>query len=124
MANYEVDPNDFLIQISPSVDEDYNWTGEVSINVIVSTNPTLSEDDHTKLLMFAKTVCAAVPMYEDDHAVYEQAMEYVAMAEDTANDTEEEDPYYFKHYTTEDNVINVDFSKRGKQNGHHRYCET
>ena len=114
MANYEVDPNDFLIQISPSVDEDYNWTGEVSINVIVSTNPTLSEDDHTKLLMFAKTVCAAVPMYEDDHAVYEQAMEYVAMAEDAANDTEEEDPYYFKHYTTEDNVINVDFSKRGK----------
>lgn len=114
MANYEVDPNDFLIQISPSVDEDLNWTGEVSVNVIVSTNPTLSEDDHTKLLMFAKTVCAAVPMYEDDHTLYQQAMAYVAIAEDAANDTEEEDPYFFKHYTTEDNVINVDFSKRGK----------
>ena len=115
MANYEVDPNDFLIQISPSVDEDHNWTGEVTINVIVSTNPTLSEDDHYKLLMFTKTVCAAVPMYEDDHAVYEQAMEYVAIAEEAANNTEEEDSHFFKHnYTTEDNVINVDFSKKGK----------
>jgi hypothetical protein len=114
MSNYEVDPNDFLIQISPSIDEDHNWTGEVAINVIVSTNPTLSEDDHCKLLMFAKTVCAAVPMYEDDHAVYEQAMEYVAMAEEAANDLDR-DPFFDKRkYTTEDNIINVDFSKKGE----------
>ncbi len=113
MANYEVDPNDFLIQISPSVDEDHNWTGEVTINVIVSTEPSLCEDDHYKLLMFTKTVCAAVPMYEDDPDVYEQAMEYVALAEQKANNTEKEDPYFFKQtYTKEGNIINVDFNKK------------
>tara|TARA_R110000824_G_scaffold120407_7_gene275784 strand:+ start:328 stop:681 length:354 start_codon:yes stop_codon:yes gene_type:complete len=117
MSNYEFDPNDFLIQISPGIDENCNWTGEVTINVVVSTNPSLCEDDHYKLLMFAKTVCAAVPMYEENAEVYKQAMEYVALAEHESNDMEESniDPYYFKNkYKKEGNIINVDFNKKGK----------
>ena len=42
-----------------------------------------------------------------------QAMEYVALAEQNANGTIEEDPYFFKQkYTKEGNVINVDFNKK------------
>ena len=113
MTNYEVDPNDFLIQISPSVDENHNWTGEVTIDLIVSTETSLCEDDHNKLLMLSKTICASVPMYEDDPELYTQAMKYVTVAEDAVN--EGEDPYFFKEgYTREGNVINVNFSKKVK----------
>ena len=113
MANYEVDPNDFLIQISPSVDEEHNWTGEIAVDLIISTATSLCDDDHTRLLTLAKTICAAVPMYEDNPELYSQALQYVAEAENAVN--EGEDPSFFKQgYTREGNVINVNFSKEGK----------
>ena len=113
MTKYEVDPNDFLIQISPSIDEEHNWTGEIAIDLIISTATSLCDDDHTRLLTLAKTICAAVPMYADNPELYSQALQYVAEAENAVN--EGEDPIFFKQdYTREGNVINVNFSKEGK----------
>ena len=115
MTTYEVDPNDFLIQISPSVDEEHNWTGEISIDLIISTSASLCDADHNRILTLAKTICAAVPMYEDDPDLYDRAMEYVAISEEGANDTSGDDPYFFKQdYTSEGNIISVNFNKKGK----------
>ena len=115
MTKYEVDPNDFLIQISPSVDEEHNWTGEIAIDLIVSAGASLCDADHSRLLTLAKTICAAVPMYEDDPDLYDRAMEYVAISEEGANDTSGDDPYFFKQdYTSEGNIISVNFNKKGK----------
>ena len=113
MTKYEVGSNDFHIQISPSVDENHNWTGEISINLILNTNTSLCDDDYYKLLMLTKTICASVPMYEDYPDLYDKAIEYVAKAEAAVDDTEGEDPYFFKQeYTTEDNVISVNFKNK------------
>ena len=115
MPKYEVDPNDFLIHISPSVDEEHNWTGEIAIDLIVSAGASLCDADHSRLLTLAKTICAAVPMYEDDPDLYDRAMEYVAISEEGANDTSGDDSYFFKQdYTSEGNIISVNFNKKGK----------
>ena len=46
MTTYEVDPNDFLIQISPSVDEEHNWTGEIS-NDTAKDDPYFFKQNYT-----------------------------------------------------------------------------
>jgi len=114
MTKLEVGANDFHIQISPSVDENHNWTGEISINLILNTDTSLCDDDYYKLLMLTKTMCASVPMYEDYPDLYNKAIEYVAKAEAAVDDIEGEDSYFFKQeYTTEDNVISVNFKNKG-----------
>jgi len=36
--NEHIDKEDFLIQVRPRLNEDFNWTGEVEINIISSDN--------------------------------------------------------------------------------------
>jgi len=109
MLKYEIGHNDILIHISPSVDANCNWTGEINVDLIESKESSLCEDDHDNLLLLSKAVCASIPMYEDDVELYDKALSYIAMAEDATHGIE--DPYLFEKYTKEGNILNVNFSK-------------
>tara|TARA_R100000306_G_C4336736_1_gene123146 strand:- start:12 stop:368 length:357 start_codon:yes stop_codon:yes gene_type:complete len=73
VKNEHVDDEDFLIQISPRIDEDLHWTGHVEVSIIFSDDSSLSKDESESLLFFCQMVCAAVPIYEEHTDIREMA---------------------------------------------------
>ena len=57
---------DFIITVSPSLDEEDRWTGEVRIGITMADQDFLHEDDYNSLMHFCNLVCTSVPMMEED----------------------------------------------------------
>jgi len=52
MPSIDMGKDDFLIQVSPSIDEEHNWTGEIEINMYLSSSSTLCEEDFNNLFFY------------------------------------------------------------------------
>ena len=57
---------DFIITISPTIDKNFRWTGEVKIGIDMAEQDFLHEDDYYSLLEFCNLICASVPLMEKD----------------------------------------------------------
>ena len=62
----DFDDEDFIITISPSLDENLRWTGEVRVGITMADQDFLHDDDYLSLLQFCNMVCTTVPMMEND----------------------------------------------------------
>tara|TARA_R100000781_G_C4057678_1_gene119919 strand:+ start:518 stop:856 length:339 start_codon:yes stop_codon:yes gene_type:complete len=56
--------NDFLLVLKPHVDNEDRWTGEVTVNIITSSQNTLEDDDYFSMMDFTRLVGASVPVME------------------------------------------------------------
>ena len=58
-----LDDEDFVIQIKPHLD-DKGWTGDVSLNIMVGKENSLSDDDFEAMLNLTRQICSTVPLME------------------------------------------------------------
>jgi len=62
-------PNDFVIRISPDVDDRGDWTGELSVGMLTTDDNTMKADDFAHLKVLTDMLIAAIPLMEQDHDV-------------------------------------------------------
>ena len=101
----DFDPNDFVIRISPFLDQEGNWTGELLVGSCTTDENSVSDEDYVNLMQITHMVCASIPAMESDETVRSTLLKY---AEDALEEQEEEKPK-LRLVETDDNVIKVNF---------------
>tara|TARA_E500000318_G_scaffold96756_1_gene97248 strand:- start:466 stop:795 length:330 start_codon:yes stop_codon:yes gene_type:complete len=101
----DFDPNDFIVRISPFLDQKGNWTGELMVGTVTTGENTTKDDDYVNLMRLCHMVCASIPAMEEDNDIRETLAKY-------ANDVLEEEEAAPKATveSVEDNVVKVKFN--------------
>lgn len=99
-----VKPNDFVIRISPHVDDDDSWTGDIDISTVTTDDNVLDYHDFQHLSLLTDMLISAIPLMETDMEVRKKLFK---MAQLTF-DTDEEIPKSRVKERSE-NVIKVNF---------------
>ena len=97
-------PNDFVIRISPEVDESGDWTGDLTVGMLTTDDNTMKADDFAHLKMLTDMLIAAIPLMEQDHDVRRKLLKLVDQIE--ADETAQEKPLIEER---DGNVVKVNF---------------
>ena len=62
------DPNDFIIRISP-VMENGEWNGEINVGQVSTGENTLKDTDYAHLSVLTEMLICAIPLIEKDAAI-------------------------------------------------------
>jgi|TARA_R110000796_G_scaffold84364_2_gene183962 hypothetical protein len=62
----DFEPNDFIIRITPILDEDNKWVGELRVGTITTDDNTLDDEDYSHLMYLATMLCSSVPFMEQN----------------------------------------------------------
>lgn len=108
MANEKIlldfDPNDFIIHISPFLDAQGKWTGELLVGNTTTDENSLDDDDYINLMRLVHMVCASVPAMEENETVRETLYKYV---ENVLKESNEKVPKVRRNENS--NVIELSF---------------
>jgi heat shock protein HslJ len=96
-------PNDYIIRLSPFVDEKGNWTGELMVGTISTEDNVMNDTDHYQLMHLTQMVCASIPAMEENEDFRELLTEIV---DDTVSGSKEEES---KITGVDENIISVKF---------------
>ena len=94
-------PNDFVIRISPDVDDNGDWTGDLTVGMLTTDDNTMKAEDFAHLKVLTDMLIAAIPLMEQDPEVRRKLFRIV----DTI-DNEEEKPLIAER---DGNVVKVNF---------------
>jgi hypothetical protein len=94
-------PNDFVIRISPEVDDKGDWTGDLTVGMLTTDDNTMKAEDFAHLKVLTDMLIAAIPLMEQDPEVRRKLFKIV----DTI-DNEEEKPLIAER---DGNVVKVNF---------------
>jgi len=101
-------PNDFVIRISPIMDSDDTWTGELNVGYLTMDENYMKEDDYVHVDIVTNMALSAIPLMEEDLEFRSKLYQYTLKA---MADTPEE---HVKSITTEheddSNVIKLRFN--------------
>jgi len=98
-------PNDFIIRISPFIDDQGAWTGELHVGSCTTDENTLSDEDYINLMQLTHMLLAAIPAMEDNDFVRELLNKY---AKSSLEEDKKKNPKR-RLESIDGNVINVDF---------------
>ena len=112
-----INDQDIVIRMQPSLDSNGNWTGDVHLSVIDSPANPLSDDDYNELMFFARMCLVGIDLVRSDIDFSKRVFKIV---EDEIHEEQRKRqssvpvPIMSRH----DNVIKVDFrSMKNKLNG-------
>lgn len=101
-------PNDFVIRISPIMDDEDTWTGELNVGYLTMDENYMKEDDYVHVDIVTNMALSAIPLMEEDLEFRTKLYRYTL---DAMSDTPEE---HVKSITTEhednSNVIKLRFN--------------
>jgi len=97
-------PNDFVIRISPEVDDNGDWTGDLTVGMLTTDDNTMKTDDFAHLKVLTDMLIAAIPLMEQDHDVRRKLFKLVDQID--ADGTAEEKPLIEER---DGNVVKVNF---------------
>ena len=101
-------PNDFVIRISPIMDDDDTWTGELNVGYLTIDENYMREDDYVHVDIVTNMALSAIPLMEEDLEFRSKLYKYTL---DAMSSTPEE---HVKKVTTEheddSNVIKLRFN--------------
>ena len=103
----DFNPNDYIIRLTPFIDDTGKWTGEVLVGTVTTDENDMTDEDHFNLMNITKMVCASVPAMEEDDYIRDTLNDIVDRVE------EEDDTPDATIDSVEENVINVNFKQRG-----------
>ena len=95
-------PNDFVIRISPEVDSQGDWTGDLSVGMLTTDDNNMKKEDYVHLRVLTDMLIAAIPLMEEDADVRRKLFKYV----DELNQDEETKPLITER---DGNVVKVNF---------------
>jgi hypothetical protein len=100
-------PNDFVIRISPVMDDEDTWTGELNVGYLTMDENYMSKEDYAHVDIVTNMTLSAIPLMEEDMQVRSKLYKYTM---DALNSTPEE---HVKAVTAEheddSNVIKLRF---------------
>lgn len=100
----DFDANDYIIRLSPFLDEQGNWTGELMVGSVTTGENSMTDEDHFSLMQLTQLVCASVPALEESEQVRNILTNIV---EDISYD--EPEVVESKVQEVKENVIRVNF---------------
>lgn len=100
----QFNPNDFIIRISPDVDDTGDWTGDLTVGMLTTDDNTLNSDDFAHLKVLTDMLIAAIPLMEEDPDVRSKLFKLVDQLD--AEETEEYKPLVKER---DGNVVKVNF---------------
>tara|TARA_R110000772_G_scaffold9424_4_gene30940 strand:+ start:551 stop:898 length:348 start_codon:yes stop_codon:yes gene_type:complete len=106
----DFNPNDYIIRLTPFLDDMGNWTGELLVGTVTTDENNLTEEDHFNLMGITRMVCASVPAMEENDKVRDVLNIIVDRIE---RDPDEGDEPQLVVSSVEENVINVNFRSKG-----------
>ena len=106
----DFNPNDYIIRLTPFLDDMGNWTGELLVGTVTTDENNLTEEDHFNLMGITRMVCASVPAMEENDQVRDVLNIIVDRIE---RDPDEGDEPQLVVSSVEENVINVNFRSKG-----------
>ena len=106
------DSNDFLIRLSPSIDENNEWDGSLGVSIVTSKDNDLGDEDFEHMIYLANIVASSIPYMETDEDFRTQLVDYTDELLDKYEEEEQDDVSELNH---EGNVVKVDF--RNKHQG-------
>jgi len=106
----DFNPNDYIIRLTPFLDDMGNWTGELLVGTLTTDENNLTEEDHFNLMGITRMVCASVPAMEENDKVRDVLNIIVDRIE---RDPDEDDEPQLVVSSVEENVINVNFRSKG-----------
>jgi len=77
MNHPDVTDNSYAIIVTPTLNEEGSWIGEVSVSISLSQDNTLSESDKAELEMLCEYMTSVLPAIEDDENVRDLLATYV-----------------------------------------------
>tara|TARA_R100000426_G_scaffold39344_2_gene30722 strand:+ start:221 stop:598 length:378 start_codon:yes stop_codon:yes gene_type:complete len=112
-----INDQDIVIRMQPSLDSNGNWTGDVHLSVIDSPANPLSDDDYNELMFFARMCLVGIDLVRSDIDFSKRVFKIVEdeiYEEKRKRQNSVPVPIMSRH----DNVIKVDFrSMKNKLNG-------
>ena len=105
-----VNPNDYIIRLTPFLDDMGNWTGELLVGTVTTDENNLTEEDHFNLMGITRMVCASVPAMEENDQVRDLLNIIVDRVE---SEPDEDDEPQLIVSSVNENVINVNFKSKG-----------
>lgn len=108
----DFDPNDFIVRITPFLDQKGNWTGELMVGTISTEDNIMNDNDHYQLMHLTQMVCASIPAMEESEEVRDLLSDIVeeAKSEGILTELPEEKTKKKPDITSVDkNVISVKF---------------
>ena len=113
MEYMDIDDEDFVIRVRPSLDGE-EWTGEIDISIISQGSNPLNDENYGQVMHFCKMMCATVPIMEQDETIRNLVHTYVmeVVDKDVEDVVEDDDDIIV---TKEDgNVVHLSFGSKTK----------
>jgi len=99
----EFAPNDFIVRISPIIDTNGTWTGELEIGTCTTDENNLSDGDYVNLMQLTQMLLSAIPAMEDDEYIRDTLYKLANSV------VEKEEAPQRKLESIDGNIINVKF---------------
>ena len=103
----DFEPNDFVIRVTPVLDEDDRWTGDMKVGYLTLDENYLSKEDYQHVDLLTNLMLASVPLMEEDikfrNTLYKFHEKMLKL----------QDKPKVSH--TEDNVVHLDFGNKEQE---------
>jgi len=76
----DFEPNDMIVCISPFLDDNGEWTGELLVGCSTTGESTLNEDDHENLMRVLHMTAASIQAMEENETVRNVLSDYADSA--------------------------------------------
>lgn len=107
-----IDANDFMIRVSPQINDEGYWDGSIELAVVTQPGNDLDDEDYFSMLHMCKMMAATIPIMEVNEDLRDLVHNYVEETIDKQYEVElEEKPKVVKQ---EDNVLTIDFNTSTK----------
>jgi len=113
-----IDDQDILIRMSPILDHQNNWTGDVNLQVMDSATNPLSDRDYDEIMFFARMCLASIDLLRTDEDLSKRVFNIVQDELKEENKPSLSDKPVMPVIYRQDNIIKVDFNNiKSKLNG-------
>ena len=103
----DFEPNDFVIRVTPVLDEHDRWTGDMKVGYLTLDENYLSKEDYQHVDLLTNLMLASVPLMEEDikfrNTLYKFHEDMLRI----------QDKPKVSH--TEDNVVHLDFGNKEQE---------
>ena len=103
----DFEPNDFVIRVTPVLDEHDRWTGDMKVGYLTLDENYLSKEDYKHVDLLTNLMLASVPLMEEDikfrNTLYKFHEDMLKI----------QDKPKVSH--TEDNVVHLDFGNKEQE---------
>ena len=103
----DFEPNDFVIRVTPVLDEHDRWTGDMKVGYLTLDENYLSKEDYQHVDLLTNLMLASVPLMEEDikfrNTLYKFHEDMLKI----------QDKPKVSH--TEDNVVHLDFGNKEQE---------